>query len=75
MDSQNFERHILRLDAQVQALKGQLAISEQVISQLIFRIQILESGRTDITDPQYIQIQNSISSLRTIRPLKQRADV
>lgn len=74
MDNQNFERHILRLDAQVQALKAQLSLSEQIISQLVFRIQILENGRTDISDPQYIQIQGSIDALRTIRPLKQRVD-
>lgn len=75
MDSNSFQQHILRLDAQIQALKHQQVIADQVISQLIFRIQILESGQIDITDPQYIQTQNLISALKSIRPLKQRVDV
>lgn len=74
MDSST-EQHIRRLDNQIQALKTQLAIAEETCSQLVLRLQILEAGQTDISDPHYCQLQGSIQALRTIKPLKQRADV
>lgn len=74
MDSQ-YEAHIRRLDAQIQALKHQQIISNQIISTLIFQLQILKSGETDLTDPNYCQIQAVQNALRTLKPLRARADV
>lgn len=72
MDNSTFEAHIRRLDNQIQALKSQLAIAEEVCSQLVYRIQILECGDTDVSDPHYLQLQGSINALHSIKPLRGR---
>lgn len=74
MDSNTYEQHIRRLDNQIQALKAQLALTQEICSQLVYRLQLLECGQTDITDPHYCQLQGQIQALETIRPLKRRGE-
>lgn len=74
MDNNTYEKHIRRLDNQIQALKNQLALTQEICSQLVYRLQLLECGQTDITDPHYCQLQGQIQALETIRPLKRRGE-
>lgn len=73
MDSNSYEAHIRRLDAQIQILKHHLMQAHRQIGVLILENQRLRTGDINICDPDYVRSQTAVEALDSVKPLKPKA--